>query len=134
VIALVPAGFLTIADQPGCEQNGWLTAARPLLDVISTRLNEYTQRVLRYRVENLPYDSLSQREWEVLGYVGQGLTVLEMSQMMNVSQSTVKTLKRRIKDKLEIRSDSRLMRFALRILDSPSRSPEGQRGLGSETP
>lgn len=126
--AQVLTGFLTIHDQQGCELTEWLKPARPLLDVMSARLDEYVRRVLRYKEELSGYDILSPREREVLGYIGNGLTVLEMSQLMGVSQGTLKTVKRRIRDKLDTHSDVKLMRIGMRILDRDACTPDGQQG------
>ncbi len=47
-------------------------------------------------------DTLSQREYEIFKYVGAGYSPSEISNLLNLSVSSVNTYKKRIQDKLNI--------------------------------
>ena len=61
-----------------------------------------------------PEQILSDRELQVLVRLARGATTREISETLGLSISTVETYRRRIREKLELRNNSDLTRFAIR--------------------
>ena len=64
--------------------------------------------------EDAPEAALSNREMQVLVRLGRGSTTREVSEALNLSLSTVETYRSRILEKLNLRNNSDLTRFAIR--------------------
>ncbi|HEX4086363.1 MAG TPA: response regulator transcription factor [Chthoniobacteraceae bacterium] len=62
-----------------------------------------------------PLDALSDRELEVLHLLGEGKSSQEISEKLNLSIKTIETHRLHIKQKLELKSSSDLVRFALEL-------------------
>jgi DNA-binding NarL/FixJ family response regulator len=60
-----------------------------------------------------PSHALTPREWVVVDYLAQGFSTLHMAQVMNVSQKTIETHRLNIRRKLDIGSQSDLVRWAI---------------------
>ena len=60
-----------------------------------------------------PHDSLSDREYQVLRMLGSGLTVSDIARALTLSVKTVSTYRTRVLDKLGMRSNAELMRYAI---------------------
>lgn len=58
-------------------------------------------------------DTLSQREFEVLTMLSGGLTLKQMGKRMGISEKTVSTYRTRLMEKLNLESNTDLVRFAL---------------------
>jgi DNA-binding NarL/FixJ family response regulator len=69
---------------------------------------------------DLPHDALSDREYQVLRMLGSGKTVSEIAGALSLSVKTVSTYRIRLLDKLQMRSNAELMRYAIenRLVDS----------------
>jgi two-component system invasion response regulator UvrY len=67
-----------------------------------------------------PHDSLSDREYQVLRMIGSGLTVSEIAATCGLSVKTVSTYRARLLEKLEMRSNAEVMRYAIEngLMDS----------------
>jgi DNA-binding NarL/FixJ family response regulator len=64
--------------------------------------------------EEKPESSLSDREMQVLLRLARGATTREVSSSLNLSVSTVETYRGRILEKLNLRNNSDITRFAIR--------------------
>jgi two-component system invasion response regulator UvrY len=64
--------------------------------------------------EDAPEAALSNREMQVLVRLGRGATTREVSEALSLSLSTVETYRSRILEKLNLRNNSDLTRFAIR--------------------
>jgi DNA-binding NarL/FixJ family response regulator len=64
--------------------------------------------------EDLPESSLSNREMQVLLRLARGSSTREVSEALSLSLSTVETYRSRILEKLNLRNNSDLTRFAIR--------------------
>lgn len=64
-------------------------------------------------------DRLTDRELQVLQFIGAGLTTRQIAGRMNLSIKTIGTYRERIKEKLNIKSATELLRFAVLWLESP---------------
>jgi two-component system invasion response regulator UvrY len=65
------------------------------------------------RPDRPPHDALSDREYQVLRMLGSGKTVSEIAVSLGLSVKTVSTYRSRLLDKLEMRSNAELMRYAI---------------------
>jgi DNA-binding NarL/FixJ family response regulator len=61
-----------------------------------------------------PESSLSDREMQVLLRLARGATTREVSEFLHLSVSTIETYRSRILEKLNLRNNSDLTRFAIR--------------------
>jgi DNA-binding NarL/FixJ family response regulator len=67
-----------------------------------------------------PHDALSDREYQVLRLLGSGRTVSDIARALGLSVKTVSTYRMRVLDKLGMRTNAELMRYAIEnsLLDS----------------
>jgi two-component system invasion response regulator UvrY len=61
----------------------------------------------------LAHERLSQREFEVLRLLGLGTTVSEIAAMLSLSDKTVSTYRTRVLEKLSLKTNAELVRYAL---------------------
>jgi DNA-binding CsgD family transcriptional regulator len=66
------------------------------------------------------HESLSDREYQALRMLGSGRTVSEISEELGLSVKTVSTYRARVLQKLGMRTNAELMRYAMEngLLDS----------------
>jgi DNA-binding NarL/FixJ family response regulator len=62
----------------------------------------------------VPHESLSNREFEVLCSIASGKTVNEIASKLSLSNKTISTYRRRILDKMEMRTNAELTHYAIR--------------------
>jgi two-component system, NarL family, invasion response regulator UvrY len=74
----------------------------------------------REKSEAPPHDSLSDREYQVLRLLGSGRTVSDIARSLGLSVKTVSTYRTRVLEKLGMRTNAELMRYAIenQLLDS----------------
>jgi len=67
-----------------------------------------------------PHDKLSDREYQVLRMIASGLTVSGIAAALGLSVKTVSTYRSRLLEKLQMRSNAEVMRYAIenRLMDS----------------
>jgi DNA-binding NarL/FixJ family response regulator len=67
-----------------------------------------------------PHESLSDREYQVLRLIGSGQTISDIGRDLGLSVKTVSTYRSRVLDKLGMRSNAELMRYAIenKLLES----------------
>ncbi len=61
-----------------------------------------------------PHETLSDREFEVLGLIGSGKTVSQIASELCLSYNTINTYRARVLAKLGLKTDSDIVRYALR--------------------
>ena len=66
------------------------------------------------RSEKLPHESLSDRELEVLCSIASGFTVGEIASKLSLSDKTISTYRRRILDKMDMKTNAELTHYAIR--------------------
>ena len=66
------------------------------------------------RSEKMPHESLSDRELEVLCAIASGKTVGEIAVHLSLSDKTISTYRRRILDKMEMKTNAELTHYAIR--------------------
>ena len=62
----------------------------------------------------VPHESLSNREFEVLCSIASGQTVTEIADKLSLSNKTISTYRRRILDKMDMRTNAELTHYAIR--------------------
>ena len=74
----------------------------------------------RSRTAATPHEWLSDREYQVMRLIGSGRTVSEISRQLGLSVKTISTYRARTLEKLGMRTNAELMRYAIanRLLDS----------------
>jgi len=65
-------------------------------------------------VESDPYDSVTQREREVLVLAAEGHTAIDIAEKLSISRKTVEVHRARILEKLNLRSHTALVKYAIR--------------------
>lgn len=66
------------------------------------------------RSDELPHESLSDRELEVLCSIASGFTVGEIASKLSLSDKTISTYRRRILDKMDMKTNAELTHYAIR--------------------
>lgn len=76
-------------------------------------MEKIVTRLRRGKKARIGLDSLSAREFELLGHLGCGKNIRESARRMCVSESTASTYRRRLLEKLGLKTTGELIRFAL---------------------
>ncbi len=61
-----------------------------------------------------PHEALSDREFEVLGWIASGKTVGEIAELLSLSDKTISTYRARILEKMGMRTSAELTHYAIR--------------------
>lgn len=80
---------------------------------ISPALAEHMGRDLIGQGNALPHEALSDREYEVLRFLAKGKTVTEIAEVLSLSDKTVSTYRARMLQKLNLKTNASLIRYAL---------------------
>jgi two-component system, NarL family, invasion response regulator UvrY len=81
---------------------------------VSATLAEQLAAVVQGGTNQPPHDSLSNRELEVMRLIATGKSLKEIADALSISVKTVGTYHTRLLDKMRMRSDVELTRYALR--------------------
>jgi DNA-binding NarL/FixJ family response regulator len=81
---------------------------------VSASLAEHLAARLAVDPDQRSQDALSDRELQVLRMLANGKTVKEIGADLALSEKTISTYRGRILDKLNVKTNAELMRFALR--------------------
>lgn len=113
----IKAGALGYIDKKNVREN-IVRAIRTVLAGNVYLSPEYSERIVNRlsRGDSMearpPTESLSDRELEAFNLIGQGLNTSEIAERMELTVSTVETYRSRIKEKLELKNASQLIREA----------------------
>lgn len=80
---------------------------------VSSTLAELLATLTETDIEKLPHDRLSEREFQILRMIVQGKSVSEIAQQLSLSIKTVSTYRTRVLDKMNVRSNAELARYAV---------------------
>ncbi|OFW57932.1 MAG: DNA-binding response regulator [Candidatus Solincola sediminis] len=65
-------------------------------------------------LSELPHESLSEREFQVFCMISEGIKLIDIAKELSLSETTVSTYRTRILKKMDMQSDSELIRYAVR--------------------
>ena len=80
---------------------------------ISRRLSERLIEEIQKDTNKPPHELLSDREYEVMALISAGRSMKEVAAALSLAKSTVSTYRVRILDKLNVRSNAEITRYAL---------------------
>jgi two-component system invasion response regulator UvrY len=80
---------------------------------VNQSLGEKLVRLVHQRVDRMPHELLSDREYEVMRFLASGKTVSEIAESMRLGVTTISTYRARILDKLSLKNNAELMRYAV---------------------
>ena len=106
------AGYVT-KDSPRDEL---VKAVRKAVEggrYLSSALAEKLVVNLQQGATGQPHESLSDREFEVLRLMGSGKTVGEIADLLSLSDKTISTYRARILEKMNMKTNAELMRYAI---------------------
>lgn len=104
--------YLTKASAP----EELVTAIKKVLaggNYVSPSLGEKLLHVFHRGEERPPHELLSDREFEVMRLLSSGKTVSQIAASMNLGTTTVSTYRSRILEKLHLKNNAELMRYAV---------------------
>lgn len=107
------AGYLT----KGCSVDEMITAVRKVIRgerYIAAEIAQQLALDVLPGAQQSPFDSLSQREMQILVMITQGQKSQAISKQLHLSPKTVSTYKSRLQDKLNVKGDVELVRLAIR--------------------
>ena len=93
-----------------------VTAVQQILSgrkYITNRVAEVLASSLETDTTKLPHENLSDREFEVLKKLVEGKSVSEISEMLSLNINTISTYRTRILDKMGLKSNVDLIRYAI---------------------
>ena len=93
-----------------------ITAIRKVYDgrkYVSTTLAERLAKELEAGADKLPHETLSDREYQVMRMIALGKTIKDISEEINLSPKTVSTYRSRIFEKMTIKTNEELIRYAI---------------------
>jgi DNA-binding NarL/FixJ family response regulator len=93
-------------------------AARKLMAgtaYVSASLAEHLATLLSRNPERPPHESLSDREMQVFRMLASGKSVKDIGGELDLSDKTISTYRARVLEKMNLRSNAELMRYALRM-------------------
>ncbi|HYU16245.1 MAG TPA: response regulator transcription factor [Candidatus Acidoferrum sp.] len=108
------AGYVTKESAP----EELTRAVRKALDggrYVSPAMAERLAAAVQGSGMRAPHEALSDRELQVFVLLAQGTSVKEIGVALALSEKTISTYRTRILDKMNMRSNAELMRYALRV-------------------
>jgi len=107
------SGFISKSDPPG----EIVRAIRKVVTgkkYVSATLAETLANVLESETRRLQHESLSDRELQVMTKIASGMTISEIATEISLSVKTISTYRARVLDKMNMRSNAELTRYALK--------------------
>ena len=116
-------GYLTKQETTATVITAIRKILRGRLYISETMTEHFLNRYIRgdATAGESPVDSLSEREFEVFNLIGRGLTNKTIADMLCVSSKTISTYRERIKEKLNLRNNAELSRYAMFWLQNSSK-------------
>src|SRR5205085_8831002 len=106
------SGYVT-KDIPRAELVGAINKVIAGGTYVSPALAEELVVDLRRGAERPPHELLSNREFEVMRLIASGKTVSEIADMLSLSVGTISTYRMRILEKMEMKTNADLTRYAI---------------------
>jgi len=105
-------GYLSKASAP----EELVEAIKKLLgggQYVSPSLGEKLALTVKASTAGLPHERLSDREYEVMCFIASGKTVSEIAETMHLGVTTISTYRARILEKMNLKNNAELTRYAL---------------------
>jgi DNA-binding NarL/FixJ family response regulator len=106
------AGYLTKSSAP----EELVQAAKKVMaggQYVSASVGEALAMTVRTGVDKMPHERLSDREYEVLCLIASGKTVSDIAEEVHLSVTTISTYRARILDKMNLKNNAELTRYAM---------------------
>lgn len=82
-------------------------------EYLSPKITQLLFREMNADGESLPHQLLSDREYEVLLYIGEGKSISEIANQLSLSVKTISTYRTRILEKMHLDNNSDLVKYIL---------------------
>ncbi len=105
-------GYLTKASAP-CELVRAIKKVMAGGQYVSPALGEKLAVTVKSGNEQAPHERLSDREYQVLCMIASGKTVSEIADAVNLSVTTISTYRARILEKMNMKNNAELTRYAM---------------------
>ena len=105
-------GYLTKASAP----SELVRAIKKVMaggQYVSPTLGEKLAVTVKSGIEQAPHERLSDREYQVLCFIASGKTVSEIAEAVNLSVTTISTYRTRILEKMSMKNNSEITRYAM---------------------
>ena len=106
------AGYLTKRSAPK-ELIGAIRKVVGGGKYVSPSLAEKLASALASDISAAPHESLSDREYQVMRMIGEGMRLSEIAAALSLSEKTISTYRARIMEKMGMRKNSELIRYAI---------------------
>ncbi|MHC4139075.1 MAG: response regulator [Planctomycetota bacterium] len=81
---------------------------------ITTTVGERLSNTLRSRFKELPHETLSDREYEVMCLISTGKTLTEIGAELSLSKKTISTHRAHIMEKMKMQNNAQLTHYAIK--------------------
>lgn len=112
MLKLGASGYIR-KDSAGHDLVNAVSAALDGNHYITPMLAEKMAMHLTHEQDGPPHDSLSDREYQVMCLLASGRTVKEIGNDLSLSVKTISTYRARILEKLDLKNNSQIMRYAV---------------------
>lgn len=82
-------------------------------EYLSPKITQLLFREINNDGESMPHQTLSDREYEVLLYIGEGKTISEIANQLSLSVKTISTYRTRILEKMNLDNNSDLVKYIM---------------------
>lgn len=106
------SGYLHKDSEPGVMLEALRAIARGG-EYLSPKITQLLYREMNGKTSELPHKQLSDREYEVLLYIGEGKTISEIAAQLSLSVKTISTYRTRILEKMNLENNSELVKYIL---------------------
>jgi two-component system invasion response regulator UvrY len=106
------SGYLTKESAPN-ELVGAIRKVSTGGKYVSASLAEKLAAIVQKGYEELPHQTLSERELHVMRLIASGKTVSEIAKELSLSVKTISTYRSRILDKMQMKNNAQLTRYAI---------------------
>lgn len=106
------SGYLHKDSEPGLL----LEALRAIVrggEYLSPKITQLLFREMSGKTSDLPHKQLSDREYEVLLYIGEGKSISEIANQLSLSVKTISTYRTRILEKMKMDNNSDLVKYIM---------------------
>ncbi len=106
------SGYLHKDSEPSILLEALRTIARGG-EFLSPKITKLLYQEMNGASSDLPHKQLSDREYEVLLYIGEGKSISEIANQLSLSVKTISTYRTRILEKMNLENNSDLVKYIL---------------------